>query len=133
MKSVLLSCFFILLTCVSCQNDDIDICDETESTFATGIEGDKTAKVGEEINLIINVKAKNGCVKESGFKNLESSGNTKILEPQVTYNTCGSCSGNLSTVKIGYAFKSGTAEDYVLKFKSGENEFIAVTISFTEN
>lgn len=119
--------FLLVMTTISCQTDDILVCEESYRSVVTDVKGNNTGTVGETVQLTVEVRAKNGCSEMDGF-NSDSDGNTKTYEPVLTYHSCGACPQNTPVLTTYLDFKTGTPGTYTLRFKSGEAEYRTFTL-----
>jgi len=130
MKNIILIIVTFCLL-ISCNKDD-DCFEYSETGF---INVNVPATIIGAINEDITIEAEFGVVDSCGSfsKFIESvNGNTTTINLQVKYKACDAgCTLSPEIKTVDYIFNTRTPGDYVLKFKSNNNdpEFIIVNIT----
>jgi len=125
-KFLILAFFSVLL--LNCSNDDKnnDECIKSETVFVTSVNAPDSVSLGELINIEVEFQVYSGCGGFGRFIETEN-GNIRRIEVQAKYVGC-ICTDNAPVITTNYTFSPNTKGNYILKFKSGENDFITANI-----
>ncbi|MCF6308821.1 MAG: hypothetical protein L3J09_12845 [Flavobacteriaceae bacterium] len=130
MKNIILILFAFCLL-ISCNKDD-DCFEYSEGGFiSVNAPATIIGTINEDITIVAEFGVVDGCGSFSKF--IESAnGNTTTINLQVKYKACDAgCTLSAERITVDYIFNTGTPGDYVLKFKSNNDdpEFIIVNIT----
>lgn len=90
------------------------------------VEAPETGSVGETVTITVFFLVNNGC-GEFGRLEAANSGNTIIIKLYLHYRE-GFCTQALETRQVTYTLKPEKADTYLLKFWSGEGQYISKSI-----
>ena len=123
--------FLAICTLSGCNNDDNTSLDDCPITFETAYVESANAPasgiVGENIAIDVLFNVKNGCGSFNAFEE-SIMGNSRTIIVSAKYEGC-FCTQAIVNLNAIYNFKADVAGEYELKFKSGENDYVLVTIS----
>lgn len=90
------------------------------------VEAPETGSVGETVTITVFFMVNNGCGEFGSFE-ATTSGNTVIIKVYPHYRE-GFCTQALETRQVTYTLKPEKAGTYLLKFWSGEDQYISKSI-----
>ena len=126
LKHVLMA-FLILF--ISCSEEKQEECIGYRPGFVTDVNAPSSGKVNTPIEIEVDFPVYNGCGNFGEF--LESGSNfLRVIEVRARYEGC-MCTQNIPIRTTIYSFIPKVAGEYVLKFKSGEEEFSVVNLMIT--
>ncbi len=117
----------LLFVIFSCSKEQENKCVENRIAYVTSINAPSTGTVNENINIEVSFVVNNGCGNFGKFIETQN-GNTKTIEVEARYEGC-ICTQDIPTRKTNYVFKTQTAGNYILKFKSSPTEFITANLT----
>lgn len=122
--------FSLLLTLISCSDDDSEDCIGYRLENVKEVISPSSGQVDEQVEIEVKFAVYNGCGK---FEKFIESGNeqSKVIEVQAKYEGC-ICTQDIPIITTVYEFTPSTPGEYVLKFKSGETDYITVNITVTD-
>lgn len=117
----------MLLTFLSCSDDDQKKCIGFRPEFITDVRAPSTGIINQTVEIEVDFVVYNGCGK---FNKFFESGNdySKTIGVEAKYEGC-ICTQNIPTITAIYELTPNTPGEYELNFKSGESDFITVNIS----
>ncbi|WP_282018573.1 hypothetical protein [Salegentibacter mishustinae] len=122
--------FFLLASLISCSDDDSEECIGYRPENVKEVNAPSTGQVDEPVEIQVKFPVYNGCGKFEKF--IESgSEQSKVIEVQAKYEGC-ICTQDIPIITAVYEFTPSTTGVYELKFKSGETDYITVTITITD-
>lgn len=122
--------FLLLVTLISCSDDDSEECIGYRTENIKEVNAPSSGQVDEPVEIEVKFAVYNGC---GGFEKFIESGpeQLKVIEVQAKYEGC-ICTQDIPILTAVYEFTPSTTGVYELKFKSGETDYIPVTITITD-
>lgn len=119
---------FAFIALLSCDKDDsANDCTALEIAYVTDVQAPETGVVGEDIEIEVSFDVRNSCGDFADFIQQQNE-NTRIIEVKAKYEGC-VCLQVAETITTTYTYNPSLPDDYVFKFKSGEDEYITVSIA----
>lgn len=116
----------------ACNNDDDNSkCKETETAYIFEVDAPETAKVNETVQLKAKITLVSSC---GSFKQFVTSGDGKELtiSAEAIYDTCSTCLYYMPSPIEDYSFTPTTTGEYILRFRSGQDEYLKIYILVEE-
>jgi|SRR5690554_326156 len=119
---------FVFVAFVRCNKDDSNNkCTTLEIAYVNDVQAPETGAVGEDIEMDVSFGVRNSCGSFADFIQQQNE-NTRIIEVKAKYEGC-VCLQVAETITTTYTYNPSLPGDYEFKFKSGEDEYITVSIA----
>ena len=124
---LILGIFFL----ISCSNDEEETClDFEETADVTAVEAPDAATVNEAVDVEVTFSANNSCGQFGNFDST-TSGTTRTVSVMAVYEGC-NCAEVITPRTATYTFTPEQTGEYVLRFASGDDEFVEERITVQE-
>lgn len=119
-----------LVAFISCNNDDSNECAKSRTTYVTSVNAPDKGNTREPILIEVNFGVINGCGQFGKF--IESAnGNIRTIEVEAEYVGC-MCTQNAPIRTTQYEFAPPHSGSHTLRFKSGDTDFIEVSLEIND-
>ncbi|MCP9200788.1 hypothetical protein MKO06_12785 [Gramella sp. GC03-9] len=122
---ILILSFFLIVAC-SDDDDNQDCINYEEIANVTSVEAPQTATINQPVDVTVNFRVNNGCGEFAQFDEslMET---TRTIAVEAIYDGC-ACTQVITDRTITYSFTPLVSGEHVLRFRSGEEEFIEARI-----
>jgi hypothetical protein len=126
MKKYIIIIGILLLTNISCSENDKNDCVENKLAYVASVDPPSHGVINEIINIEVNFGVSNGCGQFGEFIETEN-GNVKTIEVNARYEGC-ICTQDAPIRTVNYEFITQIPGNYELRFKSTDTDYITVNL-----